>query len=168
MQTEPIFKQMLQNVTTVRSLTAGISCEQASWKPSSSSWSLVEVINHLADEEVEDFRTRLDLTLHDPTRDWPAIAPEQWVQERGYNTRDLQDSLERFCRAREESVAWLEALNEPDWESTTRIPGYEPKIAGTMLLCWLAHDWLHLRQLSRLHYEYLFFSSSPHDLSYAG
>ncbi|MBT5873150.1 MAG: DinB family protein [Candidatus Latescibacteria bacterium] len=168
MQTELIFKQMLQNMTTIKSLIAGISREQAFWKPAASSWSLVEVINHLADEEVEDFRTRLDLTLHSPNNEWPPIAPEQWVRDRGYNSRDSWESLQRFCRAREESVAWLKALPDPDWETATRIPGRDPMVAGALLLCWLAHDWLHIRQLTRLHYEYLRVTSSPHDLSYAG
>ncbi len=38
--------------------------EQARWKPSPESWSMLEVVNHLYDEEKDDFRFRLDSLLH--------------------------------------------------------------------------------------------------------
>jgi hypothetical protein len=52
---------------------------QAMWKPASDEWSILEVVNHLAEEETDDFRLRLRFLIEDPTREWPAIDPERSV-----------------------------------------------------------------------------------------
>lgn len=64
------------NVATFEHLLAGVSPDQARWKPDPLQWSILEVVNHLADEEVEDFRQRLELTLRDPKAEWPPIDPQ--------------------------------------------------------------------------------------------
>jgi len=53
---------MANQAETIRALIQDDSDEQASWRPDSDSWSVLEVINHLYDEEREDFR-HLGLTL---------------------------------------------------------------------------------------------------------
>ena len=62
---------------------------QARWRPAPGKWSLLELAGHLLDEEREDFRLRLELTLRDPALDWPPIHPGRWVTERRYAERDL-------------------------------------------------------------------------------
>lgn len=54
---------------SIATLTSDMSDKQARWKPVPESWSALEVLNHLCDEESEDFRLRLDLTLHTPERE---------------------------------------------------------------------------------------------------
>ena len=57
----------------------GISGEDARWRPADGAWSILEVVRHLGDEEVEDFRMRLRMTLERPEEDWPGIDPEGWA-----------------------------------------------------------------------------------------
>ncbi len=57
-------------------LAEGLSLEQARWKPDEKSWSVLEVLNHLVDEEVLDFRRHLDHLLHTPDAPWPEIDPQ--------------------------------------------------------------------------------------------
>ena len=59
-----IAQQLTQQAQTIRALVTGVSAEQARWKPTPEDWSLLEVINHLYDEEREDFRQRVDYQLH--------------------------------------------------------------------------------------------------------
>ncbi|MCH8165404.1 MAG: DinB family protein [Planctomycetes bacterium] len=40
----------------------GVTTEDARWKPADGAWSILEIVTHLADEEVEDFRTRVERT----------------------------------------------------------------------------------------------------------
>jgi hypothetical protein len=40
--------------------------------------------------------------------------------------------------------------------------------AGDMLMSWVAHDLLHLRQLVELHYAYHKQQAQPYDIGYAG
>ena len=51
--------QLANHAATIRSLTLGISAEQARWKADPETWSVLEVVNHLYDEEREDFRAHL-------------------------------------------------------------------------------------------------------------
>ena len=51
MDLEFLANKMAEHAGTIHSLTLGISEEQARWKPAPESWSILEVINHLYDEE---------------------------------------------------------------------------------------------------------------------
>lgn len=64
-------KQLRRNGSAIVALASAVDAEQARWRPAPDKWSILEVVIHLADEEREDFRTRLDLILHDPTQEWP-------------------------------------------------------------------------------------------------
>jgi hypothetical protein len=156
------------NADVVAALLVGVSDEQARWKPDASQWSVLEVVNHLADEEVEDFRTRLDLTLHRPEAAWPRIDPQKWVVERRYNDQALGESLGRFRARRAESVAWLEGLSAPDWDRAHEHPRFGPIRAGDLMISWVAHDHIHIRQLNRLHRDFLVSSLPGNAPDYAG
>jgi hypothetical protein len=152
----------------VTALVDAVAAEQARWKPAPDRWSILEVVNHLADEEAEDFRQRLDLTLHHPGEPWPAIDPERWVTERGYAERDLAESLERFLTERRRSLVWLRGLDAPDWERSWVHPRVGTLRAGDLLASWLDHDLIHIRQITRLHHQWLVERSRPYGTEYAG
>ena len=149
------------------SLLRGVTDEQARWKPSSDKWSMLEVVNHLYDEEREDFRARLKSLLEDPQQEWAAIKPQQWPVERRYNERELAASLDNFLKEREESLAWLKGLSEPSWENRYTHPRGTLS-AGDLLASWLAHDFLHVRQLARLHWQYVGALADPYQTAYGG
>lgn len=149
------------------SLLRDVSAEQAVWKPSPEKWSLLEVVNHLYDEEREDFRARLGLTLKDPAEPWPAIDPQGWVVTRKYSERELGPSLNNFLSEREKSLVWLKGLSTPSWESSHEVSG-SVRTAGDLLASWLAHDFLHIRQLTRLHWQYIGVIAAPYETAYGG
>jgi hypothetical protein len=151
----------------VRSLVAGTSAEQARWKPAPESWSLLEVVNHLYDEEREDFRLRLDYCLNRPGEAWPPINPPGWVVQRQYNSRALEHSLRNFLDERQRSLTWLETLGSPNLEAVQTAPFGEIR-TGDMLAAWVAHDLLHLRQLVELHWAWVLKEAAPFDVRYAG
>lgn len=148
-------------------LVDGLSPEQARWRPSYDRWSVLEVICHLADEEREDFRQRLDLTLHAPGTEWPPTDPEGWAVERDYNARDLDDATRDFAAERTRSLAWLRTIGDPDW---SRVSHHRsgPITAGDLMASWVAHDLIHLRQLTRLQFEQFARAASPANTAYAG
>jgi len=153
------------NAEAIKRLVITISDTQARWKSISTDWSILEVINHLYDEEREDFRQRLDLLLHHPEQPWPGIDPVGWVTERRYNERDLATSLANFLQERAASIAWLQSLEQPKWENSYHHPAAGSISAANLLFCWLGHDLLHLRQLTQLHWQYL---EQSFPLNYAG
>jgi hypothetical protein len=159
--------RLSQSAETIQSLVHHVEREQATWKPHLEQWSILEVINHLADEETEDFRTRLDLTLNQPNAPWPEIDPQIWAIERDYLHRDLAQSLERFLLERDKSITWLKGLRSPDLDQTHIRPSFGVLRAGDLLASWVAHDLLHIRQLTRLHYQWLEKTSAPYEVRYA-
>lgn len=161
-------KQLLQqNSERIRELVQGVTKDQAPWRPVPDSWSILEVVNHLLDEEKEDFRVRLDIILHSPDKKWPPIDPEAWVIDRKYNDQNLDQSLAEFLRERQASLEWLETLSKPDWDAAYTAPLGTIR-AGDIFSSWVAHDLLHLRQLVELHYAYTLKLVKPYDVTYAG
>jgi len=152
-----VFEDLLKNVTV----------EQARWKPAPDKWSMLEVVNHLYDEEREDFRQTLEIVLRDPKQPWPPIDPRGWVTARGYNSREVHTSLKNFLTERRKSLVWLRNLVAPSWENSNTGPNGVLS-AGDLVASWLAHDFLHVRQLTRLHWQYLAAIANPYQATYAG
>ena len=138
------------------------------WKPTPDRWSLLEIVNHLADEEVFDFRARIESTLRNPAEVWPPIAPQDWVAEKKYNERDPAESLDRFLEERERSLEWLRTQRSAAWSNTYVHPKVGPLSAHMLLANWIAHDFLHARQMLRLHHEQVAKLAAPETLDYAG
>ena len=156
-----------KNRVVFEGLVRGLSLEQAQWKPSPDKWSILEVVNHLYDEEREDFRQRVELVLSDPTQPWPPIDPRTWVTSRAYNDREVDLSLDNFFSEREKSLLWLRSLADPNWQNSNLGPN-GTLTAGDLLASWLAHDYLHIRQLSRLHWQYVGAIADPYQTAYGG
>lgn len=168
MKLDTAITRLSVNAEAIAALARNVSGAQAHWRPAPEEWSILEVICHLYDEEREDFRTRVRLTLESKDADWPPINPVAWVTERGYNQRELRPSLDAFLQERQRSVQWLAGLVNPDWNSTHYHPQFAPMTAGDVLAAWVAHDHLHIRQLNQLHWQYLSRDALPISLDYAG
>lgn len=164
---EVLYQELARGVDSIRMLVAGMTPDQARSRPSPESWSALEVICHLYDEEREDFRQRLDIMLHRPHEPLPPIDPEGWVAARQYNQRDLAEMLDNFAAERAQSLAWLKGLSAPNWEAKYMTPFGSMK-AGDMFAAWVAHDNLHIRQLVELRRSRLVSLAAPYDVGYAG
>jgi hypothetical protein len=168
MNLELAIQRLTSDCESIRALVVGVSPEQACWRPASDKWSILEVVNHLYDEECLDFRTRLNHILSGAAPPWPALDPQGRVLEQKYNERDLAESLDNFLRERGESLVWLKGLPSTDWEAAYNHPSRGPLTAGAMLASWVAHDLLHIRQLAKLHYQYLSVAFEGRNIDYAG
>lgn len=164
---ERVTNQMAANAKAIEALLRGVSDAQASWQPNDESWSLLIVICHLLDEEREDFRRRVDYTLHRPGEEWPAIDPQGWVISRGYASRDLRETLNAWLDERAQSLEWLATLQGANWNAEKQAP-WGVMRAGDVMAAWLAHDHLHIRQINELHYAYHKAHSEPYSVEYAG
>jgi hypothetical protein len=162
-----MIEQLASHARAIATLTQDVSDEQSRWKPDEDTWSILEVVNHLYDEECLDFRVRLDIILHRPDVTPPPINPQGWVLEKRYNERELSESLKNFLTEREASLAWLRSLTTPNWEQRVPTP-WGSISAGDMFTAWVTHDTLHLRQLVELHHAHVVRLGAPYDGQYAG
>jgi len=163
-----VTRRFTANANTIEALIRSAGPEQIRWRPEPKKWSILEVAVHICDEEVYDFRTRVDMTLNKPGEPWPMIDPEGWVAERKYNEQDPAGVLSRFLEEREASIALIAGLRNPDWEMAYDHPQAGKLSAGDLLASWLDHDYLHIRQLANLHHAWLVREMAPFSAAYAG
>lgn len=168
MDFQKLINSLERFVDILPAMVGGVSATDARWKPESGGWSILEVVCHLADEEVEDFGRRLKLCLDDPKAPWPPIEPENVAVERKYNEQDLPETLQRFLISRRESVSWLRSLETPDWSNTYQHPDCGPLRAGDIMLSWAAHDQLHIRQIAKRMFEMNLRDGAGYSSEYAG
>ena len=159
-------ERLRRSADAIAPLVRSLPLEAARWKPSPERWSVLEVVCHLGDEEVDDFRHRIASTLRVPAAEWPPIEPSRWAVERRYNEQPLGPALARFLNERAASLQWLAAQREAKWDNAYQHPQAGPLSARVLLANWMAHDLLHLRQLARLQYEAL--ATRGEKLDYAG
>lgn len=167
-QLERLLQSLEATGKAIPHLTAAVSIEDARWKPQDGAWSVLEIVTHLADEEVDDFRARIRTTLDDPESEWAPIDPEGWARERNYNEGDLKENVERFVCERAASLAWLRGLSNPDWSLAYNHPKFGPIAAGELMGSWVAHDCLHVRQLAKRLHQLADRNSGEFGLAYAG
>lgn len=162
-----LYRELENSTEMIRALLSGITAEEARVKPDPASWSILEVVCHLYDEEREDFREHLDFILYRQHEEWHRINPEGWVIERKYNEQDFAEMQGRFFAERQKSLKWLEELHDPNWETLYTSP-FGSMSAGEMLASWVAHDNLHIRQLVELRRMRIENITQPYEIEYAG
>lgn len=167
MEFEILYQELANGQRILNSLLSGLSQAEAQVKPAPDSWSFLEVVCHLYDEESEDFRQRLNIMLQRPNEPWPPIRPQEWVTARKYNNQDLAIMLKKFNAERNKSLRWLKSLGSPDWDAECKTPFGIFK-TGDMLSAWVAHDNLHTRQLVELRRGRILRITEPYHVQYAG
>ena len=167
MNFDTLYRELQNSTEMIRSLIAGLMQEEAQSKPDQTSWSILEVVCHLYDEEREDFREHLDSILHRTNEEWTPFDPQGWVKTRKYNEQDFTVMQQEFFAEREISLQWLKGLTGANW-NTTHTSSFGSMKAGEMLASWVAHDNLHIRQLVELRRARIENITKPYSTEYAG
>ncbi len=162
-----LYLELIDSANMIRALLTGVTQEEARAKPDPETWSILEVLCHLYDEEREDFRDRLDLILFRPNDEWRLTDPPGWVTSRRYNEQDFRTMKEKFFGERSRSLDWLKGLAEAEWHASRTAP-FGTLTAGEVFCSWVAHDNLHLRQLVELRRSRLERITEPFSIAYAG
>ena len=159
--------QLENNKSVFENLLKEIPQSQYLWRPNPQKWCLLEIVCHLLDEEVYDFRARVKHALEYPEKSLVPINPGGWVKERNYVSKKYNAILQMFLKERSNSIVWLKQQKHVDWSRALSHPDLGKLSAELFLRNWLAHDYLHIRQILRYKFE-LLKSSSKIDLNYAG
>lgn len=165
---EQIIRQLAGSAGVIRALVEATSDEQAQWQPGPDAWSIAQVMEHLYNEERIDFRQHLQEMFSDPPQPWGALRREGFI-----SVENCRQALELFLSERQASIAWLKALKAPDWDIRSKItfgPDNETMTlsAGDVLVSWVDHDLLHLRQMIRVLHGRLEQETAPYSGEYAG
>jgi hypothetical protein len=157
-----ITRQLAASAQAMRALLETVPPEQAEWKPDAQTWSLKETMQHLYNEERLDFRKHLREMFHVPPQPWGESKPKDEIA-----VESLAQALDGFLTEREVSLAYLRGLAAADWEITFQAPWGALKV-GDVLVSWVEHDFLHLRQLNEVHHAWNVHTSRPYSTDYAG
>lgn len=166
MNLEEIIHQLTVNSQAVCSLAEVISNEQAVWQPDPETWCMKQVMEHLYNEERIDFRKHLKEMFSDPPQAWNSI-PSEYL-----SVAECHQALDGFLKERKTSIAWLQSLESPNWETKISAAfGPDETIifsAGDILYSWVAHDFLHIRQINELLFAWNKKQALPCSVRYAG
>ena len=165
---EEIVRQLAADVDAMRALIQAVSDNQAQWKPGPDIWSIRDVMEHVYNEERIDFRKHLMEMLADPPQPWGGFRRAEYI-----HVDTCRQALESFIIERQNSIAWLKALGSTDWDTTSQAtfgPAEEVMTfsAGDVLVSWVAHDYLHIRQINELLYAWNLKQAAPYAVDYAG
>lgn len=140
---------MAELVREVRRLAAGLDAGQLATPEAPGKWSVVEVVQHLADTEIV-YGYRLRATV---AEDGPALAgydQDAWATRLRYREVAFDDALEQLDALRSANLRWLRTLTP---EERRRVGvhserGEESVDHGLVLLA--GHDLVHRRQIERV------------------
>lgn len=167
MNEKKVIKALSENLSVFKYLLKNQEKDKVQWKPNENSWSLLEVVCHLLDEEKYDFKARINHLFQYPNTPPPPIDPQGWVVEKAYYKQDYLKKVQEFFSERENSISWLNSLKKTAWENSFQHPHFGNMSASLFLTNWLAHDYFHFRQIAKINYLYLQ-AFSKHNLNYAG
>ena len=167
MEAGTITNELKRNGKVFSDLLSSLNEKAVTFRNAPGKWSLLEIVCHLLDEERLDFRARMRHIMERPDMEFEPIDPEGWVVSHRYSEKKFEKALDDFLNERKLSLEWLQTLTDKDLEMKM-----EHKVFGTVtvkhfLANWLAHDYLHIRQIVALKYSYLQ-TISKADLRYAG
>ena len=162
-----IISELRKNKYIFRELLHNLEKELIVWKSSPQKWCLLEIICHLYDEEREDFKDRLKSTLEKPGEEFRKIDPAGWVTSRKYMNNNFDERLNSFLSERDHSIEYLLQLKNPEWDNYFEHHKFGKMTAKLFFTNWLAHDYLHIRQIIKLKYDFLSITTNE-KLNYAG
>ena len=112
-------------------------------------WSILEVIQHLADSDLV-YGYRIRIILAQPVPDIQGYDQDRWARELDYANRRVADALQDFRTLRAASVRILKALTPAQLERYGNHAERGKESIGQMLKLYAAHDMVHLKQIERI------------------
>lgn len=127
----------------------GLSAEQLRWKADDKTWSVAEVLTHLADHNiVVSFRVREILAGSSATL--PAFAQDPWVAGQKANEGRVEDTLDIFRNLLQYNSRLFGRLTQDEWEKTGVNFKGETVSVATIVRGFVKHVQGHLGQIDRI------------------
>ena len=115
-------------------------------RPKPGEWSIVEILCHLRDVDLEVNLPRVEAILGEENAFITGQSTDQWADERQYAQQDPDRALADFVAARAKLVKRLSGLELPDWERHARHTFLGPTTLRELTEIMVDHDRLHMKQ----------------------
>jgi DinB family protein len=133
----------------VRELTADLSADELVRAESPGKWSIVQVVEHLADQElVNGFRLRSIVAEDEPPL--RGYDQDRWATRLRYGSAGLEPLLDEIRVLRERNLRLYRLLSEAELDRVGMHDERGPESARRLRALTAAHDLLHRRQIARI------------------
>lgn len=143
------FEVQSQQLAALQAEIAGIDDTTLRRPEKPGKWSIMQVIQHLADSELV-YRYRLRKILAQPTPDIQGYDQDLWANHLKYNEMDLHEALEIIRVLRAANLKMLRGLSETQMERYGLHNERGPESVRRVLQMVAGHDILHLNQIRRI------------------
>lgn len=147
MTREELLHTLRATAHRVAELARGLSSRQLARQPEEGEWSMGEILNHLLVGERDVIFPRLKRMLREEAPVFPSSASSRSGFAAPPAARDFVADLAAFRRVREETLAFLERLTDPDWQRAGTTPTRGTLSIEAYARYLAEHDTEHLRQL---------------------
>jgi hypothetical protein len=133
----------------VRELTADLSADELSRPEAPGKWSIIQVVEHLADQElVNAFRLRSIIAEDEPPL--RGYDQDRWATKLRYGAAGLAPVLDELGTMRERNLRLYRSLSETELDRVGMHDERGPESARRLRALTAAHDLLHRRQIARI------------------
>ena len=116
----------------LRSAVTGLSREQLTLRPIAGRWSVLEVVCHLVDTDV-NIAHRIKRVLSEERPAFERVKPERMLATLAYHDRDVEDELGIFDLTRRQIGRILRASPPEAWERTGVVGDRGDRTVGQMI-----------------------------------
>ena len=145
-----VYDSLSRSPAAFRALLAGAGPEALAFRESPDAWTLREVLCHVTDGEVTDWRPRVATIVGDGDKRFTPF--DRVGGQRTYGNWPVPALLDEFERLRRDNLTYLAQLNLD--ESALSRTGIHPEFGAVtldqLLSCWVVHDLAHIAQISRI------------------
>lgn len=140
---------MAELVPEVRRLTAGLDARELATPEAPGKWSVVEVVQHLADSEIV-IGYRLRVTVAEDRPELPGYDQDAWATRLRYREVALDDALSQLDALRTANLRWLPTLSEEERRRVGVHAERGEESVDQLLVLVAGHDLVHRRQIERV------------------
>jgi hypothetical protein len=134
---------------TLDDLVREINREKLAQREAPGKWSIIHVLQHLADSEIVGaFRYRMVLAHDRPPI--PGYDQDRWASRLHYDQADAQAALDQFSALRKANLRLLESTTEEERKRFGIHAERGEESVEAMIRMYAGHDLIHTRQIIRI------------------
>ena len=135
--------------STLAQLISGVPDDTLHRRPAPGKWSIVEIIAHLAEDELTSSWRYRQMIENDGVA-LPGFDQELWARLGDYNSWTARDALDMFRLLRQANVTVLSHLSPAEWERSGTHSERGRLTVRSLAAHMVGHDANHFAQIQRI------------------